>query len=474
MDVLQIVMPHSSSLQVLVLSRVQLDNAQTVVDHVFCFQEFSRHDIFVVPWVGSLPPELDINRFDVIVFHYTFVPFLESHLSGNDRERIIAFQGLKVGFRQDEYTEIYRYHTAMRELGYDLFYTCVPEPYIRRVYPEGAVPGVAIKNTLTGFVPASFLTYPRSPIANRTVHVGYRCRLAPYYLGDLVHEKSQIADMFTAACKFARIACDVSAREGERLYGQKWADFLANCRCMLGTESGASVLDFDGSLDAQWAELTGSPWTSENVSVFSYSEYRDRYLHGRQSHGLMNQISPRAFEAAALGTALVLFEGRYSGILEPDRHYIPVSKDGSNMDDVLAKIRDPLLLQEMADRTYQEIACNSAYSYGSFVASFDDDIAHFHEKKRGHRAARQYSREEFSEVMRRNGYIDAHQFVANEAAGIHSFSRPFDLDLLPYERRREECSRRFYFRLAGILRRSRCLAEECLGRVRRSLRGKRV
>jgi hypothetical protein len=51
---------------------------------------------------------------------------------------------------------------------------------------------------------------------------------------------------------------------------------------------------------------------------------------------------------------MVLFEGRYSGVLKPHRHYIPLKKDFSNFDEVVAKIRDVEGLQEMVDRTFDE------------------------------------------------------------------------------------------------------------------------
>ena len=38
-------------------------------------------------------------------------------------------------------------------------------------------------------------------------------------------------------------------------------------------------------------------------------------------------MSPRVFEAAAVRSCQILFEGRYSGILEPMVHYIPLKKD---------------------------------------------------------------------------------------------------------------------------------------------------
>jgi hypothetical protein len=71
---------------------------------------------------------------------------------------------------------------------------------------------------------------------------------------------------------------------------------------------------------------------------------------------------------------MVLYEGRYSGILEPWRHYVPLRKDYANIDQVVAAIKDTAQLQEMADRAYEEIACAYRYSYRAFIERFDEVI----------------------------------------------------------------------------------------------------
>src|SRR5690606_3422536 len=76
----------------------------------------------------------------------------------------------------------------------------------------------------------------------------------------------------------------------------------------------------------------------------------------------------------ALRTAMVLYEGNYSGILKPWRHFIPLQKDFGNFNEVVAALRDDGLLQQIADRTYNEVALNPLYSYGEFVKLFDSVV----------------------------------------------------------------------------------------------------
>jgi hypothetical protein len=81
------------------------------------------------------------------------------------------------------------------------------------------------------------------------------------------------------------------------------------------------------------------------------------------------------FEAISFKTALVLFEGEYSGVLQPLVHYIPLKKDFSNVDDVLSRLKCDDYLQELTDRAYSDIIGSDRFSYKSFVKDFDNLIA---------------------------------------------------------------------------------------------------
>src|SRR5262249_24442315 len=104
----------------------------------------------------------------------------------------------------------------------------------------------------------------------------------------------------------------------------------------------------------------------------SYEEIHHKYLKEIDGRIVMNQISPKVFEAIAYKTALILFEGEYSGILKPHRHYIPLRKDFSNVDLVLSHLADDEYLEAMAQRAYDDIVASGRYSYERFVRDFDD------------------------------------------------------------------------------------------------------
>src|SRR5690606_30961167 len=126
------------------------------------------------------------------------------------------------------------------------------------------------------------------------------------------------------------IPADIEIDEHKRLYGPSWHEFLGDCRATLGTESGANLFDWDGQLkEAVLAALMRDP-------DMTFESAYERFLRPHDNIVRMNQVSPRIFEAVALRTALVLFEGDYSGVVQPDEHYLPLKKDFSNVDEVLA------------------------------------------------------------------------------------------------------------------------------------------
>ena len=69
--------------------------------------------------------------------------------------------------------------------------------------------------------------------------------------GILGQEKAWIAQGVQARAADYGLRTDVAWSEAARIYGQSWFDFIGSCRVTLGTESGATITDFDGSIERQ-------------------------------------------------------------------------------------------------------------------------------------------------------------------------------------------------------------------------------
>ena len=76
-----------------------------------------------------------------------------------------------------------------------------------------------------------------------------------------------------------------------------------------------------------------------------------------------------------MGACQILYEGKYSGILKPMIHYIPLKKDFSNIEEVFDKLEDLDYLRELTERAYKDIIETGRHSYKQFVAGVDNDIA---------------------------------------------------------------------------------------------------
>lgn len=341
-------------------------DAATILDHCKSFARYSRHEYFYLNPVGRQKPVwLRLDSYDVIIIHYSIYTISDKYLHPSWVSALGETGAFKIMFIQDEYRQVNAFTGRMQEIGIDALFSCVPVSEIPKVYPESTLPGVWKINALTGYVP-EYLEVEPDFSATRRIDVGYRGRLLGYHYGELAQEKYLVGTKFLAFAQGSGLTMDISCRESDRLYGKHWIRFLRACRCTLGSESGASVFDFTGEIQ-------------ENVGFYcsqfpsaTFEEVRDLYFQDEENKIRLNQISPRVFEGIASGACQVLIEGRYSRIIQPNRHYIPLKKDWSNIDDVIRKIKDHAYVQQMARTAFDEIIRPGRFSYRSFIRAFDN------------------------------------------------------------------------------------------------------
>jgi hypothetical protein len=251
-------------LQILLLAAIPRDAAGTIRDHIDALKVYSKHKVRCFAHVGvlanHLPAAIELRQFDVLVIHYSVYLLNRNYLGPEARTEIAAFDGVRVLFVQDEYRQVDLMVSTIRDLCIDLLFTCVPELEIEKVYPEERLPGLVKISNLTGYVPEGLTRRPSPRISERPIDVGYRARIPPFWLGRLSVEKWQIASGFLDATRGYGLNCDLSASEEDRIYGKRWIRFLESCRATLGVESGASVFDFDGTIQQRVeAFLAASP-----------------------------------------------------------------------------------------------------------------------------------------------------------------------------------------------------------------------
>lgn len=376
-------------LNVLVLYNDVFTHIESTREHLKALQNHSRHSYFFMPAqetveppgrpgrrfaeaAGDWPQAWDFSLFDAVVWHYVLPAYKSAdhwpsdYISEAVLDALAAYDGLKVLFVQDEYDHTHVTWRSIRRAGIDLVMTVVPEPSARLAYPEAELPGVEVISSLTGYVPddvARLGAYAK-PLDQRAVRIAYRGRALPLRFGALGREKLTIGVQMKAMAEARGVPVDIAWTEDKRIYGDDWYRFLGSARATLATESGANIFDFDGSLAA--AEASGE--------ITDYDAFAARHLQGREGEVRQNQVSPKVFEAIALRTALVCFEGEYSGVIQPDRHFIPLKKDFSNADTVFAKLEDIEGLRAMTEQAYRDVIESGRYSYAAFVDRFDGII----------------------------------------------------------------------------------------------------
>lgn len=342
--------------------------ANAIFDYLDAFSIYSTNNIFVLSNTGRLPSWVDLAQYDAVVIHWSIYLLGEDYIASSSLEALAAFRGLKILFIQDEYRTIRAFWDVIRRVKFDVIFTCMPPHLVDVVYPPSELPHVRKVSILTGYVPSALCHVKVPSIDERTVDVFYRGRQLPYWLGRVAQEKHWVASEFERKTEGKALTLDLKTAEAERIYGDEWLRRLMNCRATIGVESAASILDFDGSI-----QKSVEAFMRKNPEA-TFEECERTCFPGLDGKWNTAQISPRIFEAIALRTPLILLEGSYSGLLEPGRHYIPLRKDFSNIDEVVKALKDDAYLRNISLAAFHEVALNPTLGYPHFISRFDKVI----------------------------------------------------------------------------------------------------
>jgi hypothetical protein len=193
----------------------------------------------------------------------------------------------------------------------------------------------------------------------------YRARHSPYRYGGHGQLKHRIGDAVLERAPANGLRCDISTQATETFFGAAWLEFLAGGRATIGTESGSSAIDRRGDLQAAIADLLRAD------PGLTFEEVDARLPAGWDSYRFF-AVSPRHLEAVVTQTAQILVEGRYSGVLEPERHYLPVRRDLSDLDEVLERARDGALLTRVADQALTDVYLSGRYGYDRLTRGLEE------------------------------------------------------------------------------------------------------
>jgi len=356
--------------------------ASNIFEHINSFRENSRFPVWEVNAHVGFPEALRELQFRVIVLHYSLFGWLPFSL-GREFQAYLAESGssYKVAFFQDEYRWWKERSEVLNRFKVDCVYTCVEPEYFQATYRKYTqVP--RLETYLPGYVSDEMVKTANKlskADAERTVDIGYRGRLSYVYMGKGAREKHEIGVRFREKAAGQGLALDIETEESKRIYGDDWLAFLGNCRAVLGVEAGVSIFDIDDEVFPSYERLLAEHPELGDMVHEGYNnlfeEVYERALAQYDGKGVYYRtLSPRVFEAAAVRACQILYEGRYSGILKPMVHYIPLRKDFTNIGEVIRLYRDERVRRELTENCYRDLIASEAYGYQRFIEKFDEGL----------------------------------------------------------------------------------------------------
>tara|TARA_Y100000589_G_scaffold319621_1_gene348407 strand:- start:13480 stop:14604 length:1125 start_codon:yes stop_codon:yes gene_type:complete len=343
--------------------------AGAIKDHIESINNYSSHKIFTAnPRRCFRNPKILFKdfKFDSIIIHYSICILFENFLSNEWKEFLINFRGNKILIIQDEYRWIKQINFMIHKLGIKVIFSSLSQNNAKNVYSKNLDFLDKIVTTLPGYVTDKFISNYKSkvPFSLRPNDIFYRGKNLPITTGIVSKEKSFIGELVKRKTK--NLNLDISSRDEDRLYGPNWQLLNKLSKATLATEGGASIYDFDGNLIDKLQDFMNEKKTNRE-SLF-YKKYLAK-LEGNIIHRI---LTPRIFEAISTATVLILFPGKWSNLLMPYKHYIPLERDGSNIKEVQSYLKNNDLLEFISHTCFKEILLNKKNHFKYYVRAIDN------------------------------------------------------------------------------------------------------
>ncbi|MCP5268569.1 MAG: hypothetical protein H6943_05950 [Zoogloeaceae bacterium] len=329
--------------------------------HVFALRKnCPGHNYLYHDATLPLPGYVVEQNFDAIVLD---VSFLTARWIGADylqaRKNAYAFvrdsTAAKIAFPQDEYDCNVLLDDWMCEWKVDVVFSVVSSGW-NVLYPRYHKCG-DIRLGYTGYIDETLLDRQVKPFDARTIDIGYRAKKLPPYFGRIGETKWTIGRDVALQGGRAGLAVDIELGDTGTLFGDAWLDFIGNSKFTLGANSGSSLLDPTGDI-----QRNVRSFVADHPDA-SFEEVEAACFPGMEGHYSFTAISPRVLEAALLGSAQILVDGEYSGIVNSQDHFIPIRRDASNFSEVIAAMSDADAVERMIRRCREAVLSVDALRY---------------------------------------------------------------------------------------------------------------
>ena len=329
--------------------------------HVFSLQRnFPEHNYLYHDTTLAIPEYVKQTRFDAILLDVTF---LCARWAGeaNFKKRLADYafvadsDAVKIAFPQDEYDCHQLLDDWLCDWKVDVVFSVIASGW-GVLYPRYHLVG-EIRLGYTGYVDETLLNWVPKALGDRPIDIGYRARKLPPYFGRLGENKWTIGRDVAARARDAGLCVDIELGDKAALMGDAWLNFIGDSKFTLGANSGSSLLDPTGSIQRKVRTYLASHRGA------SFEEVEMNCFPGLDGKYSFTAISPRVLEAALLGSAQILVDGEYSGIVKPGEHFIPIRPDASNFPEVLDAMADRPLVEGMIRRCREAVLSVDALRY---------------------------------------------------------------------------------------------------------------
>ena len=364
-----------AKLSILVLHRLGDPDTwrQSMVEKELCLSKFAPdHNYLEHDFSLPLPEYVKDIAFDAIILTQTFLgarqdPVLIRRLESEYGE-ILRSNVFKIALPQDDYTCSAKLDRWLCQWNVDLVYpVCLTDWDV--LYPNYIKIG-CLKVGYTGYISKDLINRTElcKPIEEREIDVAYRAaNLSPVF-GLLGKIKTEYGKNFREAASNLSLRLDISTNPKDTILGTNWYGFIENSRCMLGVNSGSSLIDPEGEIDDKvFRYLQKKPKASfAEVEAHCFPK-----LDGKYSFSM---ISPRNIECSLFGTVQILTPGPYGNFIKPGEHYISLRPDMSNFDEVSELLKDLSYLESIAGRCRESILSYPELRYTTHVADLINQI----------------------------------------------------------------------------------------------------
>ena len=342
---------------------------RTNSDMLYCFEQYTDAFCFYINVAYRFSSKILEIEYDLIVYHDLLL-CKRSSSKRFDRiievsKKFIHVKGYKIALVQDEFMKSIMLNNYLEEQRVKLVFSTADKKDREFIYKGIMNLDIKFVRFLTGYVDFYALNTIKDlekENIKKNIDIGYRASYDNNYaLGRHGLLKGEIADKFLASSSLENLVVDVSTKMIDSKRGLDWYRFLLASKYTLGVESGASLLDEDGSIEkCVMSELLKN-------SNATFEEVENVCFKGVDGNLGLFAIGPRHFEAIMAKTCQILVEGDYNGILKPWEHYIPLKKDFSNLSEVIRIVKNDELREGIVERAYKDVVVSGKYTYQSFI-----------------------------------------------------------------------------------------------------------